>query len=95
MSKNKNCKQDMIPHVKRFFWGLNPYNLFRPWVYNPYYINEDFPDKKRNALQDLLPGHSLTNLFVEFCRACPYIAGHIWLWQTLFTIVGILIWINT
>lgn len=33
-------------------------------------------------------GHSITNIFVEFCRAYPYSAGHWWLYQSIVTVIA-------
>jgi len=59
-----SCRQTMRIPVKRLLWDLNPWNLVRPWVKNPWYENRDFPDKTRSAAADLIPGHAVTNLFV-------------------------------
>ncbi len=73
-----NCREAMGVHLKRFWWNI----VHVVWDFktpNPHDV------KGRKAYQDL--GHSTTNIPVEFARACPYAAGHVWLWQTVITIV--------
>jgi len=35
-------------------------------------------------------GHAFTNIFVESCKLSAYHAGHLWMVQTLLTIIGII-----
>jgi len=48
-------------------------------------------DKERKAYQDIL--HSMVNVSVEFCRACPYRAGHYLFFSNMLwiVVVGLLI----
>jgi hypothetical protein len=76
----------MEKHWARIGWNLKHLLDFK--TLNPYALQEEgLMNNERTAIQDI--GHSLVNLPVEFCRACPYIAGHIWFWQNCLTVVGL------
>lgn len=64
INKDQNLLNDMLPHIKRFFYC---FNLFG--------VNKFSPRKDILGIMDF--PHAYVNLFVEFCRSSPYHAGHI------------------
>ena len=64
-------------HWDRFWWNVK--NIFRIKTFNPYVI------KDRPGYIDIF--YSMVNISVEFCRACPYRAGHILFWENVILII--------
>ena len=61
-------------HWTRLWWNIKHF----AWDFknkNPYHV------KERLAITDL--GHSMVNVSVEYCRACPYRAGHYLFWSNM------------
>ena len=60
-------------HWKRLWWNVKHLLDFKNT--NPYHV------KTRKAYADI--GHSMVNVSVEYCRACPYRAGHYLFWSNM------------
>ena len=67
----------MERHWKRIRWNLTHLNSKED---NPYDDKEDRP-----AIKDI--SHSVVNIPVEYCKACPYNAGHFFFYTTLVLLV--------
>lgn len=93
MPEEKECTwwgggSAMKIHWQRVWWNVK--NILDFKTANPYY--EQTSQKQRPAYRDLF--HSFVNIQVEFCRACPYIAGHAWYYENLVLLTAvILVWI--
>jgi len=64
----------MKVHWQRLWWDIK----HLVWDFkntNPYI------DKKRKAYQDIQ--HAPVNVSVEYCRVCPYRAGHYLFWSNM------------
>lgn len=84
--------EKMDKHWDRLHWNVQ--YILDDKTLSPHALNEiGLTNNKRTAFQDIT--HSLLNVPVEFSRACPYIAGHIWFWQNMFTIFGLFGWYLT
>ncbi len=82
MADKIDCKKAMKVHKDRLWWDIK--HLVWDWkTPNPHDV------KGRKAWQDI--HHALMNIPVEYARACPYEAGHIWFWQTVATLVAVLL----
>ena len=80
MADKIDCKAAMVEHWQRLGWDFK--HLL--WDFkngNPYH------KKNRKAYADI--HHAIVNIPVEFCRACPYTAGHWWFYHMIAT-VGLL-----
>ena len=94
MPMEKDCTwwgggEAMRVHWKRVWWNVS--NLLDFKTANPYY-EQTSGGKQRPAYKDLF--HSMVNTTVEFCRACPHMAGHMWYYENLALLAAvILVWI--
>lgn len=52
-----------------------------PFKLTPFQTGGDKDPEQRLGVVDL--GHAIVNFPVEFCRAMPHTAGHIWFWHVV------------
>ena len=94
MPMEKQCTwwgggEAMKVHWKRVWWNVK--NILDFKTPNPYY-EQTSGGKQRPAYSDLF--HSMVNTTVEFCRACPHMAGHMWYYENLALLAAVvLVWI--
>lgn len=79
LDKDPEAWGEMVIHVKRFFRCIT----------HPFSINIYREKLDRKGYEDF--HHAFTNLFVEFCRASPYHAGHIWMFSFLAMLLAIIL----
>lgn len=84
MADNKNCYEELKPHFKRIWFSLT-----HPFSENPYSASD--AGNKRIGWNDILCGHAFVNLVVEWCRACPYTAGHFFFFENYLIVLFIIL----
>jgi len=83
MADKIECLKNMNVHFQRIW-----YSITHPFSDNPY--SKTDRDKMRKGWNDILFLHAFVNLFVEFCRACPYYAGHLFFFENLIFLIFVL-----
>ena len=73
MPANPQAESLMAVH-----WDRLKRDIRHPFTRNPL-------GRNRLGISDL--SHAITNIPVEFCRVDAYAAGHLWLYQTIGTVV--------
>lgn len=80
MADKVNCWEEMKVHFKRIWVSIR-----HPFKENP--LTETDGGNMRIGWRDILEGHAFVNLFVEWCRVCPYTAGHFFFFVFLFLVM--------